>query len=278
MYERSTSAHITLVLGGARSGKSELAESLASMSPQPVTYVATGWASDPEMAERIERHRARRPSGWATLEVAGSAPTPAAATPAPAGPATTPAGPATPTPAGPATPATAGHSTPATAAHSTPAPATPAPATPAPAGSATASAGPGTPIPPSAELAELLVGTAGTVLVDSLGTWVAGAPGFGVDADALCAALLGRTGASIVVSEEVGLGVHPETELGRDFRDALGELNQAVAAVADEVLLVVAGRALRLEDPGTPVAPLAGEPAEGGRASRPGVARGRGGA
>ncbi len=265
MYERSTSAHITLVLGGARSGKSELAESLASMSPQPVTYVATGWASDPEMAERIERHRARRPSGWATLEVAGSAPTPAAATPAPAGPATTPAGPATPTPAGPDTPATAGHST-------------PAPATPAPAGSATASAGPGTPIPPSAELAELLVGTAGTVLVDSLGTWVAGAPGFGVDADALCAALLGRTGASIVVSEEVGLGVHPETELGRDFRDALGELNQAVAAVADEVLLVVAGRALRLEDPGTPVAPLAGEPAEGGRASRPGVARGRGGA
>ena len=46
----------------------------------------------------------------------------------------------------------------------------------------------------------------------------------------------------MVVSEEVGLGVHPSTELGRRFRDALGDVNQAVAAVADEVLLVVAGR------------------------------------
>jgi len=54
-----------------------------------------------------------------------------------------------------------------------------------------------------------------------------------------------------VVSEEVGLGVHPATEDGRRFRDALGELNQSVAAVADEVLLVVAGRTLRLDPPGT---------------------------
>ena len=51
----------------------------------------------------------------------------------------------------------------------------------------------------------------------------------------------------IVVSDEVGLGVHPSTEAGRRFRDALGLVNQAVAAVADEVLLVVAGRALRLD-------------------------------
>jgi adenosyl cobinamide kinase/adenosyl cobinamide phosphate guanylyltransferase len=58
-----------------------------------------------------------------------------------------------------------------------------------------------------------------------------------------------RTGDAVVVSEEVGLGVHPSSELGRHFRDALGDVNQAVAAVADRVLLVVAGRVLPLERP-----------------------------
>lgn len=87
----------------------------------------------------------------------------------------------------------------------------------------------------------------GTVLVDALGTWVAGHADFAVDVDGLCAALCGRGGDTVVVSEEVGLGVHPATEAGRRFCDALGRLNQEVAAVADEVVLVVAGRALRLE-------------------------------
>jgi adenosyl cobinamide kinase/adenosyl cobinamide phosphate guanylyltransferase len=72
------------------------------------------------------------------------------------------------------------------------------------------------------------------------------------DAAALCAAMTGRGADTVVVSEEVGLGVHPATEEGRRFRDALGTLNQAVAAVADEVLLVVAGRILRLDAPGAP--------------------------
>jgi adenosyl cobinamide kinase/adenosyl cobinamide phosphate guanylyltransferase len=48
------------------------------------------------------------------------------------------------------------------------------------------------------------------------------------------------------VAEEVGLGVHPSTEIGGRFRDALGTLNQDVAAVAGTVLLVVAGRVLHL--------------------------------
>ena len=97
------------------------------------------------------------------------------------------------------------------------------------------------------DLVAALVSTAGTALVDALGTWLAAAPGLAVDAAALCDALADRTGPTVVISEEVGLGVHPTTAAGRRFRDALGELNSAVASVADEVLLVVAGRTLRLD-------------------------------
>jgi adenosylcobinamide kinase/adenosylcobinamide-phosphate guanylyltransferase len=100
------------------------------------------------------------------------------------------------------------------------------------------------------ELPGVLRATAGTVLLDALGPWLAGAPDLAVDAGALCDALTTRAGDTVVVSEEVGLGVHPTTSAGRRFRDALGEVNQAVAAVADEVVLVVAGRALRLEAAG----------------------------
>lgn len=162
--------HLTLLLGGARSGKSEVAEALAGQAEPPVTYVATGRATDADMAERIRLHRARRPPQWRTVE-----------------------------------------------------------------------AGP--------DLAGVLDGLAGTVLIDALGTWVAGVADFAVDVDGLCAALTRRRGRTVVVSDEVGLGVHPETEVGRLYRDALGGLNRAVAARADDVWLVVAGRALRLEDP-----------------------------
>jgi adenosylcobinamide kinase/adenosylcobinamide-phosphate guanylyltransferase len=166
---------ITLVLGGARSGKSRLAERLAERSAAatgaPVTYVATAQVrDDPEFDERVRLHRQRRPPSWATAE-------PGAA----------------------------------------------------------------------------LVGWVGeapggdTLLVDSLGTWVACVDDFAADGAGLGRALAARPGASIVVSEEVGLGVHPSTALGGRFRDALGEVNAAVADVADTVLLVVAGRALRLE-------------------------------
>ena len=89
--------------------------------------------------------------------------------------------------------------------------------------------------------------SSGTVLVDSLTTWVALATDFSVYAGALCRALAGHDGDVIVVSDEVGLGVHPSSEPGRRFRDALGLVNQAVAVVADDVLFVVAGRLLRLD-------------------------------
>jgi adenosyl cobinamide kinase/adenosyl cobinamide phosphate guanylyltransferase len=91
-----------------------------------------------------------------------------------------------------------------------------------------------------------LAATAGPALVDSLGTWVAQTPGFAADAPALLRALTTRAGPTVLVTEEVGLSVHPATEAGRRFADVLGALNAAVAAVADPVLLTVAGRAVLL--------------------------------
>lgn len=158
---------VTLVLGGARSGKSEVAERLAG---EHVTYVATGAPAgddDADWAQRVARHRARRPSTWQTVEA-------------------------------------------------------------------------------GADLAACLRTAAGTALVDSLGTWVARAEGFAVDVAALHDAMVARNGDTVLVSDEVGLGVHPSTETGRRFRDALGEVNRLVAKDADEVLLVVAGRTLTL--------------------------------
>ncbi len=162
---------ISLVLGGARSGKSAVAERLCER-PGAVTYVATAVVpeDDGDFVARVAAHRARRPPTWTTVE------------------------------AGPA------------------------------------------------EVVDAVQqAAAGPVLVDSLTTWVAASADFAVDGDGLCAAMSQRTGDLVVVSDEVGLGVHPATEAGRRFRDSLGLLNQAVAEVADRVLLVVAGRVLPLE-------------------------------
>jgi adenosylcobinamide kinase/adenosylcobinamide-phosphate guanylyltransferase len=94
------------------------------------------------------------------------------------------------------------------------------------------------------------------VIVDCLTVWVSNLMLRGDDepevtgaAGAFVGALLARRGPAVIVSNEVGSGVHPEGELGRRYRDLLGRANQIVAAAADTALLVVAGRVLRLEDP-----------------------------
>jgi len=61
-------ARTTLFLGGARSGKSRLAQQAAEACAGPLTYCATGEARDDEMADRIERHRADRGVRWRTVE------------------------------------------------------------------------------------------------------------------------------------------------------------------------------------------------------------------
>lgn len=65
----STKTKITLILGGARSGKSSYAQSLAEATGGPVTFLATAQALDEEMSKRIQKHRAERPAGWETLEI-----------------------------------------------------------------------------------------------------------------------------------------------------------------------------------------------------------------
>src|SRR3989442_12510843 len=59
---------LVVVLGGARSGKSSLAQRLASAFDGSVTFIATAEARDEEMADRIANHRAPRPPGWITIE------------------------------------------------------------------------------------------------------------------------------------------------------------------------------------------------------------------
>jgi adenosylcobinamide kinase/adenosylcobinamide-phosphate guanylyltransferase len=95
-----------------------------------------------------------------------------------------------------------------------------------------------------------LEGEADVVVVDCLNLWVANMlhkrpeltdAGLLAEAAELEAAASRPRFSLILVSNEVGWGIHPETELGRRFRDALGLVNQAVARAADEVVLMVAG-------------------------------------
>lgn len=59
---------ITLITGGARSGKSSFAEKICSEYGKPVAYIACGMITDSEMEDRVKKHRLRRPSSWITVE------------------------------------------------------------------------------------------------------------------------------------------------------------------------------------------------------------------
>lgn len=108
------------------------------------------------------------------------------------------------------------------------------------------------------DVAAVLASDGPPLLVDSITTWLArtmdgcgawNAPSSGeLDSriDGLCAAWAATGRRVVAVSDEVGSGIIPPSESGRRFRDALGLLNQRLAAVADEVQLVVAGLPLRL--------------------------------
>jgi len=88
-----------------------------------------------------------------------------------------------------------------------------------------------------------------TGVLDDTGAWEASAvpPAVAARVDALVTAVSAASGRVVLVSAEVGLGVVPATRAGRIFRDELGALNAALAAVADEVVLLVAGLPMRLK-------------------------------
>ena len=90
------------------------------------------------------------------------------------------------------------------------------------------------------------------VVVDCLSLWVANLLERGDDAEEAAAvaakAAAVRSAPTIAVTNEVGMGVVPETPLGRAYRDVLGRVNAIWAEAADESYFVVAGKALRLSD------------------------------
>ena len=168
---------LTLLLGGARSGKSALAVRAAGAWAGPVEVVVTAQPRDEEMAARVRRHRAERPGHWRTVEAAR-------------------------------------------------------------------------------ELESALRDAAegAFVIVDCLTLWVSNLMEQDLDDDAIterakdaAALAAGRAGPTIVISNEVGLGIVPTNAMARRYRDLLGRVNALWADAGIFAALVVAGRLLPLE-------------------------------
>jgi adenosylcobinamide kinase / adenosylcobinamide-phosphate guanylyltransferase len=139
---------LTLILGGARSGKTRHAEGLIKALPAPWIYVATAEIWNEEMRERVERHKAdRSEAGWITVEAP----------------------------------------------------------------------------------------------LDLAAALQTGHPVLDAATERLAAALLARKAPTILVANEVGLGIVPDNKMARDFRDHAGRLHQRLAAQASKVILMVAG-------------------------------------
>mgnify|MGYP003929328739 FL=1 len=159
---------VTFLIGGASSGKSDLAERWAVSTGLPCRYIATAEAQDAEMASKIEAHQKNRGEGWQVVEA------------------------------------------------------------------------------PLA-LAEALPAADhdGVTLLDGITLWLSNIMHAEADIAPRIDAFLGTIerarGPLIIVSDEVGMGVVPDTRLGRRYRDALGKLNQQIAARSDCVVGVMAG-------------------------------------
>ena len=168
---------MTLLIGGARAGKSTLAVRRAVESGLPVTFIATAEALDDEMAERIAGHRAGRPAEWATVEEPRDLPR---------------------------------------------------------------------------SLKDVPPGDA--VIVDCLTLWISNLLLDELDHEEITARAeeaaelaAQREGPTFVVTNDVGSGVVPDSELGRRFRDLLGRVNSIWSEEAADALLVLAGRVTPLE-------------------------------
>ena len=169
-----------LILGGARSGKSRHSLHLARILNARIAFIATAQPGDADMAARIARHQAERPSSWLTVEEAFELPA----------------------------------------------------------------------------ACRRLTGRADLLLVDCLTLWVSNRLLRGDDdtailrgADDLAAVMAARAASLLIVSNEVGAGVHPPTAAGLRFQDLLGLVNQRVAQAADRVTLMVAGIPLTVKNP-----------------------------
>lgn len=166
---------LVLLIGGARSGKSELALRLAREQDAQVAFLATAQPADFEMAARIAQHRRERPASWQTLEE-------------------------------------------------------------------------------PLRLRETIETVPGDscLLIDCLTLWTAnalerlGAAETEAQATAAATAASDRKGLTIVVTNEVGLGIVPDNPLGRGYRDLLGHVNATWADAADHAYLLVAGLAVPL--------------------------------
>lgn len=171
----AAAAGVTLVLGGARSGKSAYAEGLVESSGLKPVYLATGRAFDGEMEKRIASHKQRRGDTWQTIEE---------------------------------------------------------------------------PIDLT-EVLEDLSGNGQAVLVDCLTLWLTNLMLDQRDIDGetgrLCRSLNSYNGTIVLVSNEVGLGIVPENDMARVFRDHAGRMHQHIASLAETVWFVAAGLPLKMK-------------------------------
>ena len=171
---------LIVLVGGARSGKSALAERLGREHGGDVAYIATAprIEGDDDLDARIARHRADRPDGWTTIEE-------------------------------------------------------------------------------ETDLAAALARAGDAfAIVDCLTTWTGNLQYHGhteaealTATDAAIATATARSATTVVVTNEVGMGIVPAHALSREYRDLLGRVNQRWVAAADRAMLMIAGRAVALHDP-----------------------------